>query len=137
VGIDFQLGSTAASITWVLSLEELTLDLIIDRGKGRPHRYHLAKATMDDVCMVVTAQQTFIQQAAALIVEGKPQFVVDPKDTLIPILQGTSSLPQLYVAWKVLITRMRLGVKAWEEYIVGYQLQVGATAHSPLSTLHC
>jgi len=137
VGIDFQLGSTAASITWVLSLEELTPDLIIDRGEGRPCCYHLTKATMDSVCTVVTAQQTFIQQAAALIVEGKPQFTVDPKDTLIPILQGTSSLPQLYVAWKVLITRMRLGVKTWEKYIAEYQLQVGATALSPLPTLHC
>jgi len=65
-------------------------------------------------------------------VEEKPQFVVDPKDTLIPILQGTSSPPQLYVAWGVLITRMRLGVKAWEEYIAEYQLQVGATAHTSL-----
>jgi len=137
VGIDSQLGSTVASITWVLSLEELIPDLIVDRGEGRPHRYHLAKATMDDVCMVVTAQQTFIQQAAALIVEGKPQFIVDPRDTLIHILQGTSSLPQLHVAWKVLISRMRLGVKTWEKYIAEYQLQVGATAHSPLSTLHC
>ena len=121
--------------SWVLSLEESIPDLIVDRGKGRPHRYHLARATMDDVCTVVTAQQTFIQQAAALIMEGKPWFTVDPKDTLIPILQGTSSLPQLYVAWKVLISRMRLGVKTWDEYIAEYQLQVGATALSPLS--HC
>jgi len=111
VGIDSQLGSTETSIMWVLSLEELTPDLIVDRGEGRPHHYHLTKATMDGVCTVVTAQQTFIQQAAALIMEGKPRFTVDPKDTLIPILQGTSSLPQLYMAWKVLISRMRLGVK--------------------------
>jgi len=68
VGIDSQLGSTETSIAWVLSLEELTPDLIIDRGKGRPRCYHLAKATMDDVCTVVTAQQTFIQQATALII---------------------------------------------------------------------
>jgi len=86
---------------------------------------------MDDVCTVVTSQQTFIQQAAALIMEGKPQFTVNPKDTLIPILQGTSSLPQFYVAWKVLISRMRLGVKTWDEYIAEYQLQVGATALYP------
>jgi len=140
VGIGSQLGSTETSITWMLSLEELTLDLIIDRGEDRIkclHRYHLVKAAMDKVCVVVTAQQTFVQQAAALLVEGKSRFVVDPRDTLIPILQGTSSLPQLYVAWKVLISRMRLGVKTWEKYIAEYQLQVGATALSPLPTLHC
>jgi len=140
VGIGSQLGSTETSITWMLSLEELTLDLLIDRGedriKGLRH-YHLVKTAMDKVCVVVTAQQTFVQQAAALLVEGKSRFVVDPRDTLIPILQGTSSLPQLYVAWKVLISRMRLGVKTWEKYIAEYQLQVGATALSPLPTLHC
>jgi len=82
---------------------------------------------MDDICTVVTAQQTFLQQAAALIVERKSHYIVDPWNTLIPILQGTSSQPQLYVAWKALITRMRQGVKAWEEYIAEYQLQVDAS----------
>jgi len=134
VGIESQLGPTESSVIWVLSLEELTPDLIVDRGEGRPHRYHLTKAILNNVCVVVTAQQTFIQRAAALIMERKSQFIVDPKDTLIHILQGTSSLPQLYVAWKVLISRMRLGVKTWEEYIAEYQLQVGTTALSPLST---
>ena len=46
VGIDSQLGSTETSIMWVLSLEEFTPDLIVDRGEGRPHHYHLTKATM-------------------------------------------------------------------------------------------
>ena len=60
------------------------------------------------------------------MVERKSQFIVDPRDTLIPILQGTNSLPQLYVAWKALIARMRLGVKTWGKYVAEYQLQVGA-----------
>ena len=98
----------------ILSLGELTVDLIVDRGENRTrglHCYHLVKATLDNICMVAMAQQTFVQQAAALLVEGKSQFIVDPRDTLIPILQGTNSLPQLYVAWKALMARMRLGVK--------------------------
>ena len=113
----------------ILSLGELTVDLIIDRGEGRKrglHRYHLATATMDHICIVAMAQQTLVQRAAALMVEGKSQFIVDPKDTLIPILQGTNSLPQLYVAWKALMARMRLGVKTWGKYVAEYQLQVGA-----------
>jgi len=137
-GIESQLGSTETCITWVLSLGELSLDLIIDRGEDRnkslPH-YHLVKATMDNVCAAVTAQQTFLQQAAALLVDGKSQFIVDPRDTLIPILQGTSSLPRLYVAWKALIARMRLGVNTWEKYVAEYQVQVGTTALSLLPTL--
>jgi len=58
-----QLGPTETSIAWVLSLEELTPDLIIDRGEDRNKglcHYHLVKATMDNICEVVTAQQTFI-----------------------------------------------------------------------------
>ena len=81
---------------------------------------------MDHICMVVMAQQTFVQQAAALMVEGQCQFIVDLRDTLIPILQGTNSLPQLYMAWKALMARMRLEVKTWKKYAAEYQLQVGA-----------
>ena len=137
--IESQLGPMKTSIMSVLSLEELTLDLIIDRGEVRARnlpRYYLAKDTMDGVCMVVTAQQDFLQQAAALIVDRKSYFKVDPGDTLIPILQGTSSLPQLYTVWRALITRIKLGVKAWEKYIAEYQLQMGAATLSPLPTLH-
>ena len=118
-----------SGIMSILSLGELIPDLIVDRGKNRTRglrRYHLAKATLDNICIVVMAQQTLVQRAAALMVEEKSQFIVDPKDTLIPILQGTNSLPQLYVAWKTLMARMRLGVKTWGKYVAEYQLQVGA-----------
>ena len=122
-------SSAETGIMSVLSLWELTPDLIVDKGKDGTRglrRYHLVKATLDNICMVAMAQQTFVQRAAALMVEGKSQFIVDPKDTLIPILQGTISLPQLYVAWKTLMARMRLGVKTWEKYVAEYQLQMGA-----------
>ena len=136
--IESQEGPTETSITLVISLEELTPDLIVDRGEDRHKtlpRYHIAAATMKNVCMTVAAQQIFLQQAAVLISERKSHFIVDPGDTLIPILQGTSSLPQLYAAWKALITRIKLGVKAWEKYIAEYQLQADAALLSPLSTL--
>ena len=136
--IESQLGPTETSITLVISLEELTPDLIVDRGENRSKtlpRYHLASATMSNICTAVNAQQIFLQQAAAMIAERKSHFVVDPGDTLIPILQGTSSLPQLYAAWKALITRMKLGVKAWDKYIAEYRLQADAAILSPLSTL--
>jgi len=79
--IESQLGLTETSIIWVLSLEELTLDHIVDRGEDRNWRlprYHLVKDTMDDVCTAVMAQQVFLQQAAALIVDRKSHFMVDP-----------------------------------------------------------
>ena len=136
--IESQLGPTETSITLVLSLEELTPDLIVDRGENRPNnlpRYHIAKATMNNVSTAVMAQQIFLQQAAALIAERTSHFIVDPEDTFLPILQGTSSLPQLYAAWKALITRIKLGTKAWDKYIAEYRLQEGAASLSPLSTL--
>ena len=124
---EYSLAETG--IMSILSLGELIPDLIVDRGEIRTRglrRYHLVKATLDHICMVVMAQQALVHRAAALMVEGKPQFIVDPGDTLIPILQGTNSLPQLYVAWKALMARMRLGVKTWGKYVAEYQLQVGA-----------
>ena len=138
--IDSHLDSTERSIMLVLSLEELTLDHIVDRGEVRARnlpRYHLVTAVMNNLAAVVTAQQIFLQQAAALIVDRKSYFIVDPGNTLIPILQGTSSLPQLYTVWRALITRVKLGVKAWEKYIAEYQLQVGSAALSSLSTSRC
>ena len=64
-------SSAETGIMLVLSLGELTPDLIVERGKdgtrGLRH-YHLVKATLDNICMVVMAQQTFVQRAAALMV---------------------------------------------------------------------
>jgi len=68
--------------------------------------------------------QIFIQQASGLIVEQRSHFIVDPGDTMMSILRGTSSLAQLNAAWSALWTRVELGMKAWKKYGVEYQ-------HSP------
>ena len=139
-GLDSQRLSIESQIQSIIDVDELGPEMIMDRGSNRAPRlprYHLVKAMMNNLTVVVTAQQNFLQQAAALIVDRKSYFKVDPGDTLIPILQGTSSLPQLYTVWRALTTRNKLGVKAWEKYIAEYQLQVGAAALSSLSALHC
>ena len=133
--VDSQGLSTETKIQSIIDVDELGPEMITDRGSERAPRlprYHLVKAMMNNLTVVVTAQQIFLQQAAALIVNRKSYFKVDPGDTLIPILQGTSSLPQLYTVWRALITRIKLGVKAWEKYIAEYQLQVDAAALSSL-----
>ena len=138
MSIESQLGPTEMSIMLVISLEELTPDFMVDRGEERSKTlpcYHLVTATMSNICMAVNAQQIFLQQAATMIAERKSHFIVDPGDTLIPSLQGTSSLLQLYAAWKALIRRMKLGVKAWDKYITEYRLQTDTAILSPLSTL--
>ena len=138
--LDSQGLSAETMIQSIINVNELGPEMIMDRGSERAPRlprYHLAKAMINNLTVVVTAQQIFLQRAAALIVDRMSYFKVDPGDTLIPILQGTSSLPQLYTVWRALITRVKLGVKAWEKYIAEYQLQVGASALSSLSASHC
>ena len=138
--LDSQGLSTETMIQSILNVNELGPEMIMDRGSERAPRlprYHLVEAMINNLTVVVTAQQIFLQQAAALIMDRTSYFKVDPGDTLIPILQGTSSLPQLYTAWRALITRIKLGVKAWQKYIAEYQLQVGPAALSSLSTLPC
>ena len=52
VVIESQLGQMEMGIMWALSLEDLTPDLVVDRGKNKTRGlpcYHLAKATMDNV----------------------------------------------------------------------------------------
>ena len=62
--IQSQLGSTQRTITLVLNQEELTSDHVVDRGEDRARnlpRYHLVKAMMSILTVVVTAQQMFLQ----------------------------------------------------------------------------
>ena len=56
---------------------------------------------------------------------------------LLPILAGMSSLGQINIAWKPIWLQVELGTKALRKYVAEYQLQVGATALTPLTTLCC
>lgn len=76
----------------------------------------------------------FVERAAGLLGKQNIHFMIDPKDVLLCIVRRTTSLSQFNVAWKVLISRMKLWVKTWEKYIAEYHLYVGATALSLLST---
>lgn len=76
-----QLGPMEMHIRLVLNLEELTPDLVMDRGEDRNWnlpRYHLEKATMDNFTAVVAVQKVFSQRAAALSLGRKSYFIVDP-----------------------------------------------------------
>ena len=54
-------SSMETSIISILSLGELTADLIVDRGEDCRRRYRLVKATIDNIGTVVMTQQTFVQ----------------------------------------------------------------------------
>ena len=130
---------TETNINLLLDVPELSPDMIVDRGSERDRglpRYHLNTLNFDRMTAVVTEQQIFLERAAALIMERTNYFKIDPGDTLLPILQGTSSLAQLRAAWLALRHRIELGTKAWKKYIAEYQLPIDAKPTlSPLSTL--
>jgi len=116
--------STKTKIQLIIDVVEMGLEMIMDRGPewddSLPH-YHLTHKDLDRVQDTVTELQIFLQRAANLIEECKTHFLVDPGDTLLLILAGTSSLGQLNAAWKALRLHIKLGAKAWEKYITKYQ----------------
>ena len=130
---------TATNVAFFLSISGLSSDMVTDRGvdrdKGLP-RYLLEASNLQLTGIVVTELQIFIQQTSGLITERKSHFIVDPGDTMMSILRGTSSLAQLNAAWSALRTRVELGMKAWKKYGVEYQHSPEeCPVLSPLSTL--
>ena len=130
---------TKTNVGLVLDVSELSDEMVVDRGPNRDRglpRYHLDTLNLDRITTVVTEQQIFLERAASLIAERKNYFKIDPGDTLLPILRGTSSLPQLCAARLALRHRVELGMKAWRKYITEYQLPVDSKpVLSPLSTV--
>jgi hypothetical protein len=131
--------STETKIQLIIDVEELGPEMIIDRGPERLPGlpcYHLTTKDLDRTQSAATELQIFLQQAARLIEERQSHFLVDPGDTLLPILVGTSSLGQMNAAWKALRLRIELGTKAWRKYIEEYrQTPADNLILSPLSTL--
>ena len=68
----------------------------------------------------MTKLQLLLQQAARLIEEQQTHFIIDPGDTLLPILAETSSLGQMNAAWQAIRLHIKLGTKAWKKYIAEY-----------------
>ena len=137
--IESQGLSTEMKIQLIIDVVELGPEMIVDRGPEREDgipRYHLALNDLDRARDTVTELQIFLQRAANLIPERRTHFLVDPGDTLLPMLAGTSSLGQLNAAWKALRLRVELGVKAWKKYITEYQHPSDHNlVLSPISTL--
>ena len=64
--------STKTKVQLILEVEELGLEMIVDRGPERPSMlpcYHLTMKDLDRVQSAVAELQVFLQQAARLIEE--------------------------------------------------------------------
>ena len=130
--------STEATVILLVTMDELEPDHIVvaeNRNKGTT-KYKLVDHFIDDLSRTSAELQIFVEKAAGFIEERSQHFTVDPKDTLLQILRGTTSLPQLNVAWKTIQRRLELGHKTLQKYAQQYQNEPhDETLLSPISTL--
>ena len=115
--------STEAWVTILVTKDNLETELIEkveDLNKGIT-KYKFSDEFVEVLSKVSTELQVFVEKAAGLIEERTRHFIVDPKDTLIRILKGTTSLPQLNVAWKTFQKRLELGHRTLNKYMLQYQ----------------
>jgi len=130
--------STEAWVMLLVTKDELEPELIKkseDLNKGIM-KYKLSNEFLEYLSKVSTELQVFVEKAAGLIEERTHHFIVDPKDTLIHILKGTSSLPQLNVAWKTMQKCLELGHRTLNKYMQQYQSELNTELLLlPISTL--
>ena len=132
--------STEARVTLLATKDDLEPELIEkmeDPNKGIT-KYKLSDEFFEDFSKASTELQIFVEKAAGLLEERTRHFIVDPKDTLLHILKGTSSLPQLNVAWKTIQKRLELGHRTLNKYMEQYQHTPNPHMElllSPVSTL--
>lgn len=96
------------------------MERIEDPNKGTT-KYKLSNEFLEGLIKISTELQVFVEKAASLIEERTRHFVIDPRDTLVHILRGTTSLPQLNVAWKSMQKRLELGNRTLNKYMQQYQ----------------
>ena len=130
--------STEATIILLVTMQDLEAEhitIVEDRNRGTT-KYKLSDDLLEDLSRITVELQVYVEKAANFIDERSRHFTVDPKDTLLQILRGTTSLPQLNVAWKTMQKRLELGHKTLQKYALQYQ----GDPHdelllSPISTL--
>ena len=130
--------TTETAVTLLVTMTDLdgeTVERIDDLNRGTT-KYKLTGDLMDNLRKTMTELQLFIERAAGLLEEREVHFTVDPKDTLLHILRGTTSLPQLNVVWKTIQKRLELGHRTLLKYQQQYQLSPQEDLLlSPISTI--
>ena len=130
--------STEATVVLLVTMDDLEPEHIViveDRSKGTT-KYRLSDSLLDDLSKTAVELQVFVEKASTYLEERTRHFTVDPKDTLLQILRGTTSLPQLNVAWKTMQRRLELGHKTLQKYAQQYQNEPREDLLlSPISTL--
>ncbi|KAJ6463041.1 hypothetical protein C8R47DRAFT_992846 [Mycena vitilis] len=129
-------GSTFAALSLLVPKKRLAREDIYDRGvawRDAPARFHLAPTFLSRIDRVVGEMQTFLERAAGLVDNRSSHFVIDPEDSCLPLLRGSSDLFQLEAAWDILRARLERGHTFFLKYTEEFQLGEEAPT-SPSST---
>ncbi|KAJ7119392.1 hypothetical protein C8R46DRAFT_1238664 [Mycena filopes] len=127
------LGQTLALIIGKKTLDEQE---ILDAGESREantFRYSILRELSDSRENAIHNLQWYLSEASKLVPGRTRYFRVDPKDTLLPVLQGASDPQQIRVAWDLLRLRLETGERFFKKYIEEAAAGKMITA-SPVST---
>ena len=115
--------STEMAVTLLVTMVDLEVDNIerVEDPNRSTTKYRLSESLLENLLKTTVELQMFVERAAGLLEERDSHFMVDPRDTLIQILKGTTSLPQLNVAWKTIQKRLELGHRTLQKYQLQYQ----------------
>ena len=130
--------STETSVTLLVTVENLDSDDIekVDDPNRGTTKYRLTETLFENLRRTSVELQVFVERAAGMLEERNAHFIVDPRDTLLHILRGTTSLPQLNVAWKTIQRRLELGHRTLQKYQQQYkQSPQEELLLSPISTV--
>ncbi|KAJ7176548.1 hypothetical protein C8R46DRAFT_1029879 [Mycena filopes] len=127
------LSSSIALIGGKLTLDDSEIH---DAGRERAentYRFQLAPLLLSKQIQVVKDLQWYLSEAAALVRDRHRFFKVDPGDTLLPLLQGSSDAQQIRVAWDLLRVRLETGQRFFDKYLA--EAEAGRRGNaSPAST---
>lgn len=127
--------STYSRLQYFVGKRKLDPSFVVDRGISRANpqpRFTMEASLLARVELVASELQGYLRRAAALIPDRRHCFIVDPMNTLIPILKNADDLAELQAAWDTLRTRLELGHKYFDKYDKEYK--TSETLLSPSST---
>jgi len=110
-------------LTWWETIVDLVGDNIekVEDPNRSTTKYKLEEGLMDNLQKTTIELQEFIERATDLLEEQSDHFTIDPRSTLLHILRGTTSLPQLNVAWKAIQKQLSLGHRTLQKYQQQYK----------------
>jgi len=119
----------------MINLTEDNIEKVEDPNRSMT-KYKLEESLMDNLHKTTIELQEFIERAADLLEERNGHFTINPRITLLHILRGTTSLPQLNVAWKAIQKQLGIGHHTLQKYQQQYkQSPEEEMLLSPISTV--